>query len=95
MGAEYVLKQARKLAKIEGMKEIWIKRDINEEEINKLKELREETKAKNAERMQEQVERFMWKVIDLRIAVVQRCHGGRKTIEMDCERIWAMSNSSC
>lgn len=67
MGAEYVLKQARKLAKIEGMKEIWIKRDINEEEINKLKELREETKAKNAERMQEQVERFMWKVIDLRI----------------------------
>ncbi len=49
------------------MKEIWIKSDINEEERNKLKELRVEAQSKNWERTQEQARRFTWKVVDMKV----------------------------
>ncbi len=65
--AEHVLQRTGKLAKVEGMKEIWIKRDMNEEEKSKLKELRVEAQSKNEERIQEQARRFTWKVVDMKV----------------------------
>ncbi len=40
--AEQVLQRTGILAKVEGMMGVWLKRDMNEEERNKLKELRVE-----------------------------------------------------
>ncbi len=40
---------------------------MNEEERNKVKELKEEAKTKNEERTQEQAERYIWRVIDMKM----------------------------
>lgn len=65
--AEHVLKRTGKLAKIEEMKKIWIRRDMNEEERNKLKELRVEAQTKNETRTQEQTKKFIWRVVDEKV----------------------------
>ncbi len=65
--AEYILRRTSLLRKIEGMKDIYIRREMNEEERNKVKELKEEAKTKNEERTQEQAERYMWRVIDMKM----------------------------
>ncbi len=62
--AEHVLQRTGKLAKKEGMKEIQIKRDMNEEESE---ELRVEAQNKKMERTQEQAKRFTWKVMDIKL----------------------------
>ncbi len=69
---EHVLQRTGKLTKIEEMKEIWIKRDMNEEERSKLKKLRVEAQSKNEERTQEQARRFVWKVVDMKVR--KWCH---------------------
>ncbi len=65
--AEYILRRTSLLRKIEGVKDIYIRREMNEEERNKVKELKEEAKTKNEERTQEQAERYMWRVIDMKM----------------------------
>ncbi len=65
--AEHVLERTGKLAKLEGMSGTWIKRDMNEKERSKLKELRVEVQSKNEERTQEQARRFIWKVVDIKV----------------------------
>ncbi len=65
--AEYTLRRTSLLRKIEGVKDIYIRREMNEEERNKVKELKEEAKTKNEERTQEQAERYMWRVIDMKM----------------------------
>ena len=65
--AEYVPERTGKLAKVEEMKQIWIKRDMNEEERKKEKELITEAQAKNGERTEEQVKKFCWRVVDLKL----------------------------
>ncbi len=47
---ECMLKRTGKLVKLEGMRGIWIKRDMNKEERSKLEELRVEAQSKNMER---------------------------------------------
>ena len=49
------------------MKDIWIRKDMNEDERKKIKELVAEAKAKNEERPPDEVNKFFWKVIDMRI----------------------------
>lgn len=44
--AEYVLRKTRLSSKAKGIKEIYIRRNMNKEERNKGKDLREETKVK-------------------------------------------------
>ncbi len=63
--AEHVLQRTGKLAKKEGMKEIQIKRDMNEEESEELRV--EAQKKKKMERTQEQAKRFTWKVMDIKV----------------------------
>ena len=65
--AECVLERTSKLAKVDDMKDIWIRRDMNEDERKKIKELVAEAKAKNEERTPDEVNKFFWKVIDMRI----------------------------
>ena len=65
--AETVMAKKWKLARAAGMKDIWIRRAMNEEERIHHKELVEEAKAKNEERTQEEMKCFVWKVKDMRI----------------------------
>ena len=65
--AEFILKRTGLLRKAEGMKDIYIRREMNEEERNKVKELKEEAKAKHEERTKEQAEKFIWRVVDMKI----------------------------
>ena len=55
MAAELVIERTGKLTKVEEMKQIWMKRDMNKEERKKEKELITEAQAKNRERMEEYV----------------------------------------
>ena len=64
---EFILKRTGLLKKAEGMNNIYIRREMNEEERSKVKELREEAKAKNEERTKEQAEKFIWRVVDMKI----------------------------
>lgn len=52
LAAQYVLKQTGRLAKVEEIKEIWIRRYINYER-NKLRELREKIKALRERRIKQ------------------------------------------
>ena len=67
VAAETVLAKSWKLAEVNGMKEIWLRRDLNEEERSKQKELRDEVRAKNEARTQEEMSKFVWKLKDMRI----------------------------
>ena len=64
MATEQVLERTGKLAKVEGMKDIQIRRDMSEEEKNKTKEL---TVKKSKTKMQEQTEKFFWRAVDLKV----------------------------
>ena len=65
--ASTVLSKTGKLSKIGNMKHIWIRRDMNEEERNKIRDLKDEAKTKNEERTRDQAETFVWKVVDLKL----------------------------
>ena len=65
--AEHVLQRTGKLARVEEMKQVWIKRDMNEEERKKERELLAEAQTKNEERTEEQVENFYWRVVDQKV----------------------------
>lgn len=61
------------------MRDIWIRREMNEQGINKLKELRLEVQAQKREggENSEQVKKLTLRVVDMqvRIMVTKRCHG--------------------
>ena len=65
--AEHVLERTGKLARVEELKQVWIKRDMNEEERKKERELLAEAQTKNEERTEEQVENFYWRVVDQKV----------------------------
>ena len=52
---------------MEEIKQVWIKRDMNEEERKKERELLAEAQTKNEERTEEQVENFYWRVVDQKV----------------------------
>ncbi len=56
--AEETLVNAWKLAKSNKFKQVWIRREMNEEERMKLNELRSEAKERNEQRTQEERELF-------------------------------------
>ena len=65
--AEEVLNGAWKLARKEEYKKVWMNRDLDGDEREKLKELVQEAKQKNDSRSVEEREQFYWKVRDLRL----------------------------
>ena len=65
--AEEVLARTGKLANIEECKNIWIKRDMNLEEREKEKMLKNEAKEKNEKRTEIEKKKFFWRVLDMRI----------------------------
>ena len=68
--AEEVLSGSWRLSGKEEFKNVWINRDLDEEERNKVKELVKEAKQKNDMRTEEEKEKFYWKVRDLRVRKV-------------------------
>ena len=65
--AEHVIDRTWKLAKVVNMKNLWIRKDMSEEERNKAKELITEAKTKNDARTQDEMTKSFWKVVDLKI----------------------------
>ena len=65
--AEAARAGAWRLAQCEETKNVWIRKDLNDEERMKLKDLIDEAKTKNEERTEEQKEKYYWRVIDLKI----------------------------
>ena len=59
-----VISNAWKLDRVERYKKVWIKRDMNEEERQKINELIKEAKEKNENRTEEEKKKFYWKVKD-------------------------------
>ena len=77
--AEEALAGACKLARKENLKNIWIKKDLNEEERVKTNQLWTEAKTKNEERTEAQKKIFYWKVMDMKIRkwyIKPRVQGG-------------------
>ena len=64
---EQIIMRTGKLAVNKDFKDIWIKRDMNEEERVKEKELREEAKEKNDKRTEIEKKTFYWRVLDMRL----------------------------
>jgi hypothetical protein len=65
--AEEVLARSWKLAKVEEYKNIWIKKDMSEEERAKTKALIEEAKEQNDNRTEEEKGVFFYRVVDMKI----------------------------
>ncbi len=65
--AEEALTGAWRLAKDEVTKNIWLRRDLNEKERKELIKMKEEVKAKNKERSEDQKETFYWRVLDMKV----------------------------
>ncbi len=65
--AEETLANVWKLAKSDKFKQVWIRREMNEEERKKVNELRSEAKERNEQRTQEERELSFWRVMDLRL----------------------------
>ena len=65
--AEEVVNNAWKLAGKDEFKKIWINKDMDREERNKLKKLVDEMKQKNADRTEKEKKQFYYQVRDLKI----------------------------
>ena len=64
---EEITRRTGKLAQNTDYNNVWIKRDMNEEERVKERELREEAKGKNEKRTEIEKKTFYWRVIDMRL----------------------------
>ena len=64
---EELLWRTSKFSKEEELKNLWLRRDLNEEERNRLKELVQTAKEKNEERTEEEKKAFFWRVLDSRL----------------------------
>lgn len=67
VAAEELLVRAKRLARMEKYKKVWIKREMNREEREAEQELRQEAKEKNEARSEMEKKRFYWKVIDMKL----------------------------
>ena len=65
--AEEVVSGSWRLAGKEDLKEVWINRDLDEGERQKVKELVIDAKQKNAARTEEEKQKFYWKVKDFQV----------------------------
>lgn len=65
--AEELLYRAGRLSKMDEYKDIWLKRDLTEEERNRKKELVQCAKERNEERSEEEKNEFFWRVLDMRV----------------------------
>lgn len=64
---EELLARTGKLVESEDYKEVWIKRDMNLEEREKEKKLRNEAREKNERRTESERKEFYWRVMDMRL----------------------------
>ena len=67
MGVEEILARTGKLVEKTEYKQIWVKREMSQEEREKERELRTEAREKNEERTEIERKKFYWRVIDLRL----------------------------
>ena len=67
VSVEEILARTGKLADKEEFKGVWIKRDMNLEEREREKKLREEALEKNGKRTETEKESFIWRVVDSRL----------------------------
>ena len=67
LAVEEITARANRLAQTEEYKDIWIKRDMNLEERQKERELRQEAKEKNLRRTETEKKTFYWRVLDMRL----------------------------
>ena len=67
IAAEEVLSRAKLLARTDKYKKVWIKRDMNKEEREAERELKQVASEKNEERTEMEKKRFYWKVIDMKL----------------------------
>ena len=67
VAVEEILARSGKLAESTEHKNIWIKRDMNLEEREKERELRNEAKEKNEKRTETERRKFYWRVLDMRL----------------------------
>ena len=67
VSAEEVLSGAWRLAKCQEYKEVWVKRDMNNEEREKIRNLVKEAKEKNSLRSESEKEKYYWRVMDMRL----------------------------
>lgn len=67
VAAEELVAKSWKLATKEGYKAVWIRRDLNEEERGKIKELWNEAKEKNMNRSETEKKSFYWRVMDMKL----------------------------
>ncbi len=61
------LERTWRLAQKEKYKEVWIRKDLNEEERASMNELIKEAKTKNEQRSEEERSRFYWRVVEGKI----------------------------
>ena len=65
--AEEMINGAWRLAQVEECRNVWINRDLDEDERVQMKELVQEAKQKNRERSEEEKMQFYWKVRDWKL----------------------------
>ena len=62
-----ILKDSWKLSKVKGYERLMIRKDLNEEEREKLKMMKDQVKVKNEERSEEERKVFFWRIKDMRV----------------------------
>ena len=67
LAVEEITARAGRLAQNKEYKDVWIKRDMNLEERQKEKELRQKAKEKNLQRTETKRKKFYWRVLDMRL----------------------------
>lgn len=67
VGVEEILARTGKLAGNSEYSQIWIKRDMSQEEREKERELRNEAKVKNERRTETEKKKFYWRVLDMKL----------------------------
>ena len=64
---EEIMLRTGRLASTLEYERVWIKRDMNEEERKKEKDLREEAREKNLNRTENEAKEFYWRVVDMKL----------------------------
>ena len=62
---DHIIRRTGKLAEKEDFKNIWIKRDMSEDERMKERELRKDANEKNEKRTENEKKTFYWRVLDM------------------------------
>ena len=67
IAAEELLYRAGRFSKSDQYKDVWLKRDLDEEERSKMKELSQCAKDRNEKRTEEEKKEFFWRILDMRL----------------------------